>query len=143
MDIVQYPASVLTTPAQKFKEDEGEEIKRVADALRDAYAKLPVNKLGLAAPQIGIGRHMAICLGTLMMHMEFTPAKQKDIQDERCFSVEKASVMKRIWRPSYGWAKYTDPRTMKVHEEKISGLRARIFQHELDHLSGVSCLFKE
>lgn len=139
MKILQYPSEVLSTPSLDFNAEDVESIKSAKEALRLAYAELPSNKLGLAAPQIGIQRNMAICLGLLMMNLSFKPARQVDGKEERCYSIEEAKIAMMVWRPSYGYATWTDPDTLEVVTQKVGGIKARVFQHELDHINGLSC----
>lgn len=82
---------------------------------------------------------MAIVMGMLMMNLEFEPVKQMDFYQEGCFSIENATKFFNVMRPKYGYAKWVDPYTLEAHDEKLVGLKARVFQHELDHLNGKLC----
>lgn len=142
MEIKQYPDKFLSTSSTNFSfktKEDAEEIADVVVALMKAYHKLPDNKVGLAAPQVGISKNMAIVLGEPMMNLEFVPAKQLETATEACFSINKAKDDFEVERPKYGWAKWVDPLTLEAYEEKINGLTARVFQHELDHINGILC----
>jgi peptide deformylase len=54
--------------------------------------------------------------------------------EEGCLSIPE--VRERIWRPEVIRVRYQD-RDFRWHEEEMGGLRARVFQHEYDHLEGI------
>ena len=140
MTILQFPDPKLIIESQFIDLDDLETINSTRSALLRMYATLPYNKCGLAAPQIGINLNMAIVLGSPMFNLEFKPANQLDTDKEGCYSVEHAKKFVSIQRPKYGWAKWVDGVTFELHNEKINGFFARVFQHELDHINGISCL---
>lgn len=73
MKILQYPDPLLSEKSEFIvSQKEGESL---ADKLTEAFAVLPGNKAGLAAPQIGENKNMAIVLGVPCMNLEFTPAR--------------------------------------------------------------------
>lgn len=105
--------------------------------------------VGLAAPQIGISKAIAV------MEMRKTPTRQnieprgpivivnpriksfskKKIADyEGCLSFDGVRAM--VSRSESITVEYHDMNGEKV-TEKASGLWARIFQHEIDHLNGI------
>lgn len=45
-------------------------------------------------------------------------------------------ILFKKWRAPYGWAKWVEPTSGIVREEKLKGIKAVVFQHELDHLNG-------
>lgn len=138
--IIQYPNDILTTPSPLFHLDDLQGIRETARALSLAYQGLSSKqKVGLAAPQIGLNKHAAIVLGELMINLEFRGAEQTDKGSEGCYSVKSATEFYPVWRPKYGWAKWVDPFTFEAKEEKLTGLKARVYQHELDHLNGKLC----
>lgn len=138
--ILQYPNEHLTTPSKDFDIDEVEEIKATFVALKEEFKKLDPKKcVGLAAPQIGINRNAAIVMGNPMFNLEFTPALQVETDKEGCFSINEASEFYNVRRPKYGWARWVNPETLAGVEKKLTGLSARVFQHELDHIKGRLC----
>lgn len=95
-------------------------------------------KLGLAATQIGINKRVIIVRGNVMFNPEWEPVKeQTETTVEGCYSVPHKKFT--VTRPKYGWAKWTDINGNPC-EDKISGLAATVFQHELDHINGICCI---
>jgi len=94
-------------------------------------------KLGIAAPQIGINLRVIIVRGNVMFNPEWRPVKnQSEISIEGCYSTQKKIF--RVNRAKYGWAKWTNI-DGRPFGSKLHGLPAIVFQHELDHLNGVCC----
>lgn len=94
-------------------------------------------RLGIAAPQIGINLRVIIVRGNVMFNPEWKPVKgQKEYMIESCYSSPKK--LYRVQRAKYGWAKWTNI-DGKPFESKLKGIPAVVFQHELDHLKGVCC----
>ena len=94
-------------------------------------------KLGLAAPQIGINKRVAIVRGNVMFNPSFTPSKAPtNLITEGCYSVPGRSFS--VERSPSIWAEWTniDGRPFK---DKLNGLQAIVFQHEVDHLNGLCC----
>lgn len=140
MEIIQYPDPILSKVSPFFDLTEVESIRETLNLLQIEYKELSrIIKVGLAAPQIGINKHMAIVLGEAMINLEFKPARQISYEKEGCFSIEHATKFFLVERPNYGWATWVNPLTLETCEQKMSGLKARVFQHELDHLNGILC----
>lgn len=94
-------------------------------------------KLGIAAPQIGINQRVMIVRGNVMFNPSWTPSKAPPEQvTESCYSVPK--LLYRTQRAPYGWAKWTKIDGTPC-EDKLKGIPAIVFQHELDHLDGKCC----
>lgn len=94
-------------------------------------------KQGIAAPQIGIGLRVMVVRGNVMFNPEWTPTKAPtESMIEACYSVPGKTF--QVDRAKYGWAKWTNI-DGKPFEDKISGLPAIVFQHEIDHLNGICC----
>lgn len=95
--------------------------------------------VGLAAPQIGYS-HRAFVMGMGNQIVAFfnpkilEASKETEFLQEGCLTFPGLFI--KIRRPKQIHVAYTD-HTGKHHETKFSGLTARIFQHELDHLDGV------
>ena len=95
-------------------------------------------RLGIAAPQVGISKRMFIALGKLYINPEWTPTRApKEIVEEGCYSIGHGKTYK-VPRAKYGWAKWQNIQGEWM-ESKIRGLEAVVFQHELDHLDGKCC----
>jgi len=98
--------------------------------------------VGLSANQIGIGERVFI----MMLNMEteetitcFNPRIIKRYEDdvwceEGCLSFPDEII--NIQRPDRIVVKYEDE-DKKDHKIKLSGMAARVFLHEFDHLEGI------
>ena len=98
--------------------------------------------VGLSANQIGIGERVFI----MMLNMEteetitcFNPRIIKRYEDdvwceEGCLSFPDEII--NIQRPDRIIVKYEDE-DKKDHKIKLSGMAARVFLHEFDHLEGI------
>ena len=98
--------------------------------------------VGLSANQIGIGERVFI----MMLNMEteetitcFNPRIIKKYEDdvwceEGCLSFPDEII--NIQRPNRIVVKYEDE-DKKDHKIKLSGMAARVFLHEFDHLEGI------
>ena len=98
--------------------------------------------VGLSANQIGIGERVFI----MMLNMEteetitcFNPRIIKRYEDdvwceEGCLSFPDEII--NIQRPNRIVVKYEDE-DGKDHKIKLSGMAARVFLHEFDHLEGI------
>ena len=94
-------------------------------------------KQGIAAPQIGINLRVIVVRGNVMFNPEWTPTKApEELMIEACYSVP--GKMFQVYRAKYGWAKWTNIYG-KPFEDKLSGIPAVVFQHELNHLDGICC----
>jgi len=111
----------------------------VNDMIETMYAAPGV---GLAAPQIGVPLRVFvvdISLGRdpagliVMINPEFVVREGMQLEEEGCLSVPgfEATVV----RPTRAVVKGLD-RDGTMHERDGSGLLARAFQHEMDHLDG-------
>lgn len=96
-------------------------------------------RLGIAAPQIGINKRICIVRGVVMVNPEWTPVKGFALEDilEGCYSVPQRQFT--VPRVKYGWAKWYSIDGV-YREYRIKGLEAIVFQHELDHLDGKCCI---
>lgn len=95
-------------------------------------------RLGFAAPQIGINKRVIIVRGNVMFNPEWKPSRApNNTITEGCYSVPGRNFL--VQRASYGWAKWTDI-SGRPMEDKLRELPAIVFQHELDHLDGKCCV---
>lgn len=94
-------------------------------------------RLGLAAPQIGINKRVIIVRGNVMFNPTWRPTRApNNTIIEGCYSVPKK--LYEVGRAPYGWAEWTDINGMQ-HKAKLKELAAIVFQHEIDHLDGKCC----
>lgn len=94
--------------------------------------------VGLAAPQVGVLRRIAIVEfdGKYfeLINPRILTASGEVVAEEGCLSVP--SVRGTVKRPENITVSYVD-RNGKYNKEEISGLLARVFCHEIDHLDGI------
>jgi peptide deformylase len=142
VELLVHPHPVLSAVAEPWdfhrenKEDLVEIVRKLGATLRTVdYG----DKLGMAAPQIGISKRVFVCQGAVCINPSFMPPKVGEMIEvlEGCYSIPQ----KQIWktkRHKYGWGKwYSIDGTFR--EFKLKGLDAIVFQHELDHLDGKCC----
>jgi peptide deformylase len=138
--IVKYGDPVLETPTKTVEKFDDELQALVNDMFESMYAAQGV---GLAAPQIGISRRIAvidvtngknpegriICANPTIVHVE---GEQRE--EEGCLSVP--GFRGHVARPLYVTVQAQDT-TGKEFEMRGEGLLARAFCHEIDHLDGI------
>lgn len=98
------------------------------------------NGIGLAAPQIGISKRVFVMEIENMIRACFNPEilelSQNTLEfDEGCLSFKGDSCT--ITRPAEISVRYQNYRG-DWYTERLSGLGARCFQHEIDHLDGIT-----
>ncbi len=102
--------------------------------------------VGLAAPQVGILERFVV-----MMHPEIkkiykminpeiiSKSDETIVMEEGCLSIlnnQNFPVFSNVVRPETITVKWMDENN-KNHQEEMTGLLARVAQHEIDHLDGV------
>jgi len=113
--------------------------KHVLTLLDDMKETLhAVQGVGLAAPQVGVLRRIAIVeFGDKyyeLINPRILKSSGEAIGEEGCLSVP--GVRGKVKRPETITVMYVD-RAGKRHREEITGILARVFCHEIDHLDGV------
>ncbi len=135
MEIVTYPEEVLRQPAEPIDEI-NQEIRDLADSMTEMMLK--AEGVGLAAPQIGVGKRLIVVNLEDDFHILVNPelierSDEEEAQEEGCLSVPgpEASVS----RSERVVVRGTDLDGNEV-ELAREGLAARVFQHEVDHING-------
>lgn len=139
--ILIMPDPVLQARADEwdFEKDSKEElieiVRKMGAALRGTTYG---DKLGIAAPQIGISRRIMVCQGAVCVNPTWQPPTHavKDESIEGCYSVP--GKLYKVPRDKYGWAKWLSVDGIE-REFKLKGMDAVVYQHELDHLDGKCC----
>ncbi len=137
--ILKYGASTLQQKAADVEAITPDVDRLVADMIDTMYAAPGV---GLAAPQIGVSLRVFvvdISLGRdpagliVMINPQFVAREGMQLEEEGCLSVPgfEATVV----RPTRTVVKGLD-RDGNEHVREGTGLLARAFQHEMDHLDG-------
>lgn len=137
--IVKFGNPVLEKPAEKVTVFDDELKKLVDDMFESMYAARGV---GLAAPQIGIPRRIAVVdisfkedpnAKIVLINPEIIHKQGRHAQSEGCLSIPE-------FRENVSRAQVVTVRAQdlegKLFEKTGDDLLARAFQHETDHLNG-------
>lgn len=94
--------------------------------------------IGLAANQVGRNYRMFVMDGVPPLAC-FNPrivdtGEEQVVLEEGCLSFP--GLMVKVKRPKNIKVRYEDA-DGETHTEKLTGMTARVFQHELDHLDGI------
>jgi peptide deformylase len=138
--IVRYGADALHRPASPVGEITPEIQQLIDDMIQTMYA---APGIGLAAPQVGVplrifvadlsvGRSAADLL--TFVNPEFVERDGMQLEDEGCLSVPGFNAT--VARPSRAVLTGLD-RSGHQQTMEATGLLARCFQHEMDHLDGM------
>ena len=137
--IVRYGADVLHQPAAPVEAVTPEIQALVDDMIQTMYAAPGV---GLAAPQVGVGVRIFVCdisvgrsAGELLtfINPSFVERDGMQLEEEGCLSAPGFNAT--VARPSRAVLKGLD-RNGEEQTVEATGLLARCFQHEMDHLDG-------
>jgi len=137
--IVRYGADVLHQPAAPVEAVTPEIQKLIDDMIQTMYAAPGV---GLAAPQVGVGVRIFVCdisvgrnAGELLtfINPSFVERDGMQLEEEGCLSAPgfNATVARPLRAVLKGLDRNGDEQTVEA-----TGLLARCFQHEMDHLDG-------
>jgi peptide deformylase len=137
--IVRHGATVLHRPAEAVVDITPEIDALVDDMIQTMYA---APGIGLAAPQVGVSKRVFVCdisVGRnpsdllVFINPEFVERDGMQLEEEGCLSVPgfNATVARPARAVLKGLDRHGEPQTVDA-----SGLLARCFQHEMDHLDG-------
>jgi peptide deformylase len=138
--ILKYGDQVLHETAQPVDGVTPDVNGLVADMIDTMYA---APGIGLAAPQIGVPLRVFVVDITLgrdpnglivMINPEFVVRDGLQLEEEGCLSVPGFNAT--VVRPEHVIVKGLD-RNGVEHQRDGTGLLARAFQHEMDHLDGM------
>lgn len=134
---VKYPDPVLLTPSEEFNFDTDKPLlNKLVNAAHEGFGW--GNLVGLAAPQIGIGKRFFIALGKMYINptiVEFSKETYKT--KEGCYSLEKHTEypVTRHQNIVLEWQDWKGKHRVK----KFDDFQAQVIQHEHDHLIGKLC----
>jgi peptide deformylase len=137
--IVKYGNPVLEKPAEKVTVFDAELEKLIEDMFESMYE---AHGVGLAAPQIGISRRIAVIDVTfkedpqaklVLINPEIIHSEGKHTQSEGCLSIP--DFRENVTRPNKVIVRAQDIHG-EVYEKTGEELLARAFLHETDHLNG-------
>jgi peptide deformylase len=137
--ILRFGAGVLHEPAQRVEAITSETDRLIDDMIETMYA---APGIGLAAPQIGLPlRIFVVDLSVgrdpsgliVMVNPEFVERDGMQLEEEGCLSVPGFNAT--VPRPARVVVRGVDRHGAEQRLEG-TGLLARAFQHEMDHLDG-------
>jgi len=125
-----------------------EPVAEIDDEIRDLFQRLvdtveEAGGLGLAAPQIGVSKRVIVVVDIdetgrrshfLLVNPEIVSACGEQASEEGCLSIPE--IYAKVKRAQSVVVKGID-REGREMEIEASGLGARAFAHEIDHLDGV------
>ena len=134
-NIVTKGNDVLNKKCREVQQIDDRIIVLLDDMIETMYE---ANGVGLAAPQVGILKRIAVIDAgdglVELINPEIVKTAGEQIEIEGCLSIP--NVYGEVKRPEKVTVKAMD-RTGKVREIKGTGLLARALCHEIDHLDGV------
>src|SRR4030042_1074909 len=143
--IILYGAPVLRKHSAEVNEEDN--IQEIGDSLFATLKK--AEGIGLAAPQINLLKRAFVIDISPLTGQDITLEKfegvfinpviidrdsENKIYREGCLSLP--DIFEEVIRPEKILVRFQDI-LFKTHEEELDGIKARIFQHEFDHLDGV------
>src|SRR5262245_30617617 len=138
--ILKYGDSILHDPARPVDAVTPDVEQLIDDMIETMYAAPGV---GLAATQVGVALRVFVVdisvgrdpTGLLVMvNPEFVERDGTQLEEEGCLSVPGFNAT--VARPTRAVLKALD-RSGQEQRHEATGLLARAFQHEMDHLDGV------
>jgi peptide deformylase len=154
------PYSVLNWKKIAIKSDNADLSKYDFDKILEIGSRmvktcLDEKGVGLAAPQVGIYKNIIIVqemdndvesyvlkpFYRVYINPTFSPVKEcgKNIANESCLSVPlKTLPIERWTKIQVRWKEFDLNNETKTEESVFTGFKARVFQHELNHLNKVS-----
>lgn len=149
LPIYLYGSAVLRQKAADIRPDHPGLEKLIADMFETMYN---ASGVGLAAPQIGKAIRLFIVDGSPMDESEEGGEDTRDFKkvfinpqildekgeewafEEGCLSIP--NIREEVWRQEIVTIRYQDEQ-FNTLTETYSGIKARIIQHEYDHIEGV------
>lgn len=140
MNLIKYPDPILLTKSKSVEITE--EVKDfIAEMIKIAEKGFGWGVVaGLAAPQLGKNWRIFLALGELYINPEiiWRPAGGEKFYKEGCFSLEENKFDYKATRSYAIKMKWQDLKG-NWHENKFTGDKAQVIQHEYDHLEGKIC----
>ncbi len=137
-NIVKYGEPVLrqvAKPVTRINNETQLLVRRMIDTMRDA------NGLGLAAPQVGVSARVIVYdpldkkgVRVLINPVILSMSGEQLEPEEGCLSIP--GLVGKVKRAQEIKIKGYDERNHPI-VRRVSGLEARVIQHEVDHLNGI------
>ena len=147
IQVFQYPHDTLMQVSSSWNKNDSIEGYNDIEKFEHDYVKLMLdeNGMGLAANQVGITKRF-FALGhetfdTFQKHAIIWNPQVINFSKDKVVDVEGCLSFKGIW------LRVERPRTVEVQYEttqgktkfaKLDGMESKCFQHELDHLDGIT-----
>lgn len=129
---------ILKTPCREFNFNEPplDPIELAQALVKTMYQN---NGIGLAANQVGLSYRVFAMRGAPENFVCFNPklvqpSEMEIVLEEKCLTYP--GLLVKIKRPQHVRVRFTMPNGETVTKQ-FTGITARIFQHELDHLDGI------
>ena len=142
--IVDYPDPILLRECEEI-DPLSKICRKIVESLRVDMHAYRRKGIGLSAPQIGLSfrifvmdnKFLGVKGSSAFINPKITWVSQEtEWEDEGCLSFPAAFIVS-VARPVSIEISAFDTRGRRF-EEKMSGLAARCFQHEQDHLNGIN-----
>lgn len=138
MKIYTYGHPILRKKAKKITKLDKDLEKVINEMFKTMRLNVPKG-IGLAATQIGLIHSFFVYeleedKGVVINPEILEKRKDTEIEEEGCLSVPH--VYGLVERPKEIVVRYIDL-DGRLHEEVVKDLKARVFQHEIDHLNGI------
>lgn len=148
LPIVAYGDPILRKKTEEIDEDYPNLKELIKDMFETMYA---AHGVGLAAPQVGLPIRLFVIDATPFAEDDEEDVALKDFKkvlinpiiieekgekwgfSEGCLSIP--DINEEVMRPSHIVINYLDE-NFEEHEVELSGLAARVVQHEYDHIEG-------
>ena len=138
MKLVEATNPVLTTPCQQFNflNPPFEPVEFARELVKDMYE---YNGLGLAANQVGEPYRIFAMRGQPENFVCFNPrivqpSEMEVVLEEGCLTYP--GLLVKIKRPQHIRVRFQMPNGDTITKQ-FTGMTARVFQHEMDHLDGI------
>lgn len=134
-EVVQYGAPVLREKAKPVKNITPNVLKLLQNLADTMYAAPGV---GLAAPQIGVSKRVAVIdIGDGLLELinpEIVSREGSELETEGCLSLPEITLKVRRAAKVRVKAQNREGKRVEIAGE---GMLARALQHEIDHLDGI------
>ncbi len=134
--IIKYGNPILKKTSENI-ENIDDDILNILDKMAEVMRKS--NGIGLAGPQIGLNKNIAVVevngvLKKIINPIIIETSEEEEIMEEGCLSIP--FIYEKVKRHSCITVQYMNEKGDTVIE-KAEGMWARVFQHEIDHLNGI------
>ena len=137
MNLVYAPADILKKPTISV-DDDMDNVVKLAEQMHTLM--IQNNGIGLAAPQVNIDKSFFIVGDKTRYKLAVNPkiieiSEEKTLMTEGCLSFP--GLFLKVLRPLNCVVEYVNNKGETVNE-KLEGMMSRVFQHETDHLNGIT-----